>query len=172
MAGIDNDVFFGTNVDFRGVEPVVGQMVSDGQLLIGAAVAPFIRANTLTAGSGISITNGAGAITIAATGSGLSWSEESGNFNAVADHGYFVTNTATATLPVGSLGDTVIINSDTTNPITIQAGLNQYIRVGDKISLIDGTIVTTSRGDSITLVYRASTLTWVATSSMGNWTIN
>lgn len=173
MAGIDNDVFFGTNVDFRGVEPVTGQMIADGQLLIGAAAAPYIRANYLSAGSGINIVNGPGTITISTSAAGITWDEKSVNFNANINYGYFVTNTATVTLPnVALLGDTITINSDTNNPVTIQAGLNQFIRVGYSITLINGTIVTTSIGDSVTLVYRASTLTWEAISALGNWTIN
>ena len=47
-----------------------GASPSDGQLLIGDAAGGVWDAATLTAGSGISITNGAGAITIAATGGG------------------------------------------------------------------------------------------------------
>jgi len=43
---------------------------SDGQLLIGNSTGGTISRNTLTAGTGISITNGAGSITIAATGAG------------------------------------------------------------------------------------------------------
>jgi len=74
MAGFDNDIVYGLNVDFRGVEPVVAQMVADGQLLIGATATPNIRANTLTAGAGIVITNGPGTIQITAAGAGFGWS--------------------------------------------------------------------------------------------------
>lgn len=68
MAGFDNDVMFASNVDFRGVEPVVGQVTANGQLLIGSTVSPNIRVSTLTAGTGITITNGAGSITVATDG--------------------------------------------------------------------------------------------------------
>ena len=47
-----------------------GASPTDGQLLIGDAAGGVWDAATLTAGSGISITNGAGSITIAATGGG------------------------------------------------------------------------------------------------------
>ena len=47
-----------------------GASPTDGQLLIGDAAGGVWDAATLTAGAGISITNGAGAITIAATGGG------------------------------------------------------------------------------------------------------
>lgn len=43
---------------------------TDGQLLIGNSTGNTLAKNTLTAGSGISITNGAGTITIAASGGG------------------------------------------------------------------------------------------------------
>ncbi len=71
MAGVDNDVVYGTNVDFTGASPVTGQMTANGQLLIGSAAAPYIRAATLTSGDGsVTITNGAGTIDLAAAGGG------------------------------------------------------------------------------------------------------
>ena len=68
MPGFDNDcLFFGGGVDPRGLDPisnpVVNQM-SDGKLLIGSSSAPYVIANTLTAGTGISITNSSGGISI------------------------------------------------------------------------------------------------------------
>lgn len=44
---------------------------TDGQLLIGNTTGNTLSKSTLTAGSGISVTNGSGSITIAATGAGL-----------------------------------------------------------------------------------------------------
>lgn len=70
-SGFDNDVVYAKNIDLRGVSPVVGQFTADGQMLIGAAVAPFARIGTLTAGTGITVTNGAGSITLAVSGSGV-----------------------------------------------------------------------------------------------------
>lgn len=68
MAGFDNEVVYGTNVDFSGSTTVTAQITSNGQLLIGSAVAPNIRVSTLAAGSGISIANGQGSITISSSG--------------------------------------------------------------------------------------------------------
>ena len=63
MSGFDNGVLNCPNVDFRGVKPVVAQMVADGQLLIGAGVTPFLRANTLASSdASVLITNGPGSI--------------------------------------------------------------------------------------------------------------
>ncbi len=85
MAGIDNEVLYGSNVDFRGVEPVIGQMTANGQLLIGSAVAPFIRVANLTSNDGsVTITNGAGTIDLAAAGSGDVVGPASSTDNALA----------------------------------------------------------------------------------------
>lgn len=45
------------------------QLTTNGQLIIGSTGA-FPVAATITAGSGITVTNGAGSVTIAATGGG------------------------------------------------------------------------------------------------------
>jgi hypothetical protein len=68
MPGFDNDTVYCTNVDFRGVEPVVGQITTNGQLLIGSTVAPNIRVGTLaSAGGTVVITPGAGTINLEAS---------------------------------------------------------------------------------------------------------
>jgi hypothetical protein len=71
FTGFNNGTLMAANVDFRQTKPVSPQMVSDGQLLIGSAVAPFIRAANLTStGGSITITNGAGTINLEASSSG------------------------------------------------------------------------------------------------------
>lgn len=81
---------------------------TDGQLLIGNTTGNTLAKSTLTAGAGVSITNGSGTITIAATGSSLAWGGiKSANFNAVANTIYCVSTTGgavTATL-LGSPAD-------------------------------------------------------------------
>lgn len=47
MAGIHNEILYGVNVDFTGGTVPTAQVVSDGQLLIGAASAPNIRVGDL-----------------------------------------------------------------------------------------------------------------------------
>lgn len=68
MAGFSNDVMYADNVDFSGGKSAT--VLLDGQLLIGSSVSPHIRVGTLTAGAGISITNGNGSILITNTGGG------------------------------------------------------------------------------------------------------
>lgn len=72
MGGLENDVMVTKNVnfDYTAVPPHNGIVTADGQLLIGSiGTTPNIAmvANTLTAGSGISIANGPGSITITNT---------------------------------------------------------------------------------------------------------
>lgn len=64
------DVMFADNVDFSGATTPGAKVLSDGQLLIGATVAPNIRVGTLTAGAGVIITNGPGTITVSLIGGG------------------------------------------------------------------------------------------------------
>lgn len=70
MAGFDNDTMYANNVDFTGSTTPAPQVLNQGELLIGSSIAPRIRVATLTAGANITITNGDGTITIAATGGG------------------------------------------------------------------------------------------------------
>jgi hypothetical protein len=175
MAGFDGGCVFGTNVDFTGNSESVGipQVTANGQLLIGSAVAPNIRVATLTAGNGVTITNGAGTIQIAANAFPITWSDQSANFPAVANNGYFATAAITATLPAGALqGNTISFAVDTTSALTITANAGQFIRIGTVVSAAAGTAVSTARGDSVTLVFRASDTTWISVGGpQGVWTV-
>ena len=76
----------GTQLYFNGNRELRGALLNDGQVLIGATGSDPVAAN-LTAGSGISITNGPGSITIDSTNnnfaSNLTWSylNYGSNFN-------------------------------------------------------------------------------------------
>lgn len=73
MSGLENDVLVAKNVnfDFTSNPPHNGIVTANGQLLIGSTANPNnqIVANTLTPGTGITITNGPGSITVASTAS-------------------------------------------------------------------------------------------------------
>ena len=76
MAGFANDsnlkeIMVADNVDFTGGTNATGMFTANGQLLIGSTTAPNIRIGTLTQGTGISVTNGGGSISIGfSSGSG------------------------------------------------------------------------------------------------------
>lgn len=107
------------------------------------------------------------------SGGGLTWSDQSTSFNAAKNNGYFVSNTATATMPASpSNGDTIAFIVDTTSILTITANTGQTIRIGTSVSASAGTAASNSRGDSLTLVYRTSTTSWICLGSPeGTWTI-
>lgn len=116
-------------------------------------------------------------LTISVSGFGLSWSDQSTNFAASANNGYFCTATLTVSLPIdgSSLeGDSIAIYSDVANPsvITITAAAGQKIRISNNISSSAGSAANTLQGDSLLLVYRKSSLTWNAISVTGGWNLS
>ena len=152
--------------------PQVTSMATNGGLLIGSASgAPSV--STITAGTGISITNGANSITITATGAGFPWTDTSGTVSAAANNGYFITGLTNSTLPSSpSQGNIVKYIVDTTSGVTITANTGQKIRMANNITALAGNCVNTQQGDSVELVYRSSSSTWYAQSFNGAWTIN
>jgi hypothetical protein len=77
---------------------------TDGQLLIGNTTGNTLAKATLTAGTGVTITNGSGAITINATGSGGTVTSVTGSGNIASSGGAAPNITFTGTLPVASGG--------------------------------------------------------------------
>jgi hypothetical protein len=71
---------------------------TDGQLLIGNTTGNTLTKATLTAGSGVTITNGSGAITIAAAGGGFT------NMTVFASPGTFTTPATTTKIKVTVIG--------------------------------------------------------------------
>ena len=73
---------------------------TDGQLLVGNSTGNTLTKATITAGSGISVTNGSGSITIAATGSGgtVTSVDVSGGTTGLTTSGGPVTGSGTITL--------------------------------------------------------------------------
>lgn len=113
MAGFDNEVMFAQNVDFRNVEPVVGQMTANGQLLIGAGVSPFIRAANLTSADGsVTITNGAGTIDLGVTG-GAAINTLSGNTGGV------VSPDGAGNISYVGIGETTVAGTPASNLLEI-----------------------------------------------------
>ena len=181
MAGFDNDVVYGTNVDFTGGSPVTGQMTANGQLLIGSAVAPFIRANTLTAGTGISITNGAGTITITNTGGGGggggteslagntgSATEVGGVINVVGSGG-LTTSGSGQTLTVSSTGSLAALNALAGTGYVVQTGANTFTNR----TFIAGTGISLSNADGVaaaTIINAASSVPTTFTEDSGTAT--
>jgi hypothetical protein len=150
--------------------------LTNGQVIIGdTGTAPV--AATLTAGSGISIANGPGSITISASSSALSWHVIAANQVGITNSGYICISpggTLTVSLPTASsLGDIFEVVLDGATSWQITQGIGQQIRISSSqtTSGTGGSITTTANGDAIRLVCETANLRWVATSFTGNLTI-
>lgn len=87
---------------------------TDGQLLIGNSSGNTLTKSTLTAGSGISITNGGGSITIASTGGGVtSFSAGTTGFTPNTATSGAVTLAGTLNLANGGTGATTVSGAQT-----------------------------------------------------------
>lgn len=119
----NGSIMFADNVSFDGTEQP-GKVTADGELLIGSSVAPNIRVGTLTAGTGIDITNGQGTITISNTASGIS--TIAGDTGSITGANVTIyANTATE-----NAGSSVSFNnsgSTSTFNVTIPVLLNTFI---------------------------------------------
>lgn len=170
MAGFKNEVMNAQNVNFGTVPLGAAEVVADGQLLIGSTVAPNIRVATLTAGAGISITNGAGSITVTNTSAGGTWLDTAGGALA-ANTGYFVTAAAAVTLPLTPAQGTIVeIVDQVGGGVVVTAAGANIIQVQNVASSAGGTSTSTQKGDALRLVFRTADLTWYcAPGAGGNW---
>jgi hypothetical protein len=88
------------------------------------------------------------------------------------DNGYFATAAGTYNLPAtAAQGELITIVCDTAGAVVVDAPALNFIRVGSLITAASGTATSTAIGDSLTLRYRVSSLTWEATSVIGTWLI-
>lgn len=155
---------------------ITSQLLTNGQLMIGNT-GNDPTAATLTAGTGISIVNASGSITINATGSGLSWVVVSGTSATMAVNTGYTSNNAglvTLTMPsTAAVGDTLVVTGLGAGGWTIAQNSGQLIHVGSTVSTTGagGSVASTNAFDSITITCVVANTTWVTRSSMGNLTI-
>ena len=105
-------------------------------------------------------------------GGGFTWNDVSGAFSPLKNNGYFITGTATGTLPASpAQGDTIKFFVDHASQLlTIDAPGTQIIRLGNQVTSAGGTFVSTAQGDSVELTYRASDTCWCAIAGFtGTW---
>ncbi len=178
MPGFNNSVMFADNVDFSGGSPVSAKVTTDGQLLIGSTATPNIKVGTLTPGTGITVTNGSGSITLAATGAGITWTDVTTSTQSLVAFNGYVTDRGggvTYTLPAsGTLGDLILIVGKA-GLATITPNANQQIDMGSASGTVGvtGTAVATNAGDCIELrcITAGASTVWRAANWVGNWTL-
>lgn len=88
------------------------------------------------------------------------------------DNGYFATAAGTYNLPAtAAQGELIHIIADTAGAVVVDAPAGDFIRIGNVISADGGTATSNAIGDSLTLRFRSSSQTWIATAVQGTWTI-
>lgn len=138
---------------------------ADGQVIIGSSAgAP--AAATLTAGTGVSITNGHNTITVAATGGGLTWSTITGStLNAAINNGYVINDSSaqcTITLPAtAAVGSKIVIRGLSTGMGWIlTANTGQTIQFGNVSSSSGGSFTSALATDSCDVECIVANTTW------------
>jgi hypothetical protein len=152
------------------------ELVLNGQTFIGSTGLNPVAA-TLTAGSGISIVNGAGSITISGSGS-AGWVDQTTtpvtmaiNTGYTADAG---ASLITFTLPATSaIGDYVEINGKGAGLYTIAQASGQQIHFGNLASTsgAGGSVASTLQFDNIRLRCITANTIWTVVSAVGNFTV-
>jgi len=149
--------------------------LTNGQLAIGSTGADPSAA-TLTAGTGVSIVNAAGSITLNAVGGGITWS-------VVTVDGTFTVNTGTIANKAGTLamalpatsavGDIISITGiNTATGWQITQGAGQQIFFGTaSTTATSGSLTSSNIRDTVTIVCVVANLTWNVISSIGNITV-
>jgi hypothetical protein len=155
--------------------PAWSATMTNGQLIIGSTTATPTAA-TLTAGTGISITNGAGSITIASSGVGaLFWNDVSGTTQAAAvNSGYIISNASqtTVTLPATAAeGSTFAVQGKGAGGWILQMNTGQTCHFGNAATASAGSLTSTNQWDSVSIVCVTANTTFAVYSSIGNLTV-
>lgn len=151
--------------------------LTNGQLAIGNTGADP-TASTLTAGTGVTITNGTGSITINAAGGALTWTVVTGTTQAAAVNNGYIANNAgqvTVTLPATSaVGDIVAvtgINNATGWKVAQNAGNQIFFGTSSTTAGTGGSLTSTATRDAVYLLCTSTSANWQVLNSIGNITV-
>ena len=162
----------------EGSSPMVSLGVAtNGQIPIGSTGADPVLA-TITAGMGVTVTNGAGSITLSASGGGLTWVDVTGVSQTVsASHGYVSDNagTVTFTLPASCTFGDVFEIVGLQGGWTLAQNANQKVLIGSTVTTVGvgGSLSSTNAGDCISLVAvnTSASSFWRVKTIQGNITV-
>ena len=149
---------------------------TNGQLAIGSTgVDPVIAA--LTAGTGMTITNGAGTITLASVAGGMSYTEVTGTSQAAAvNNAYLANNVAlvTVTLPTtAAVGDMVSVEGKGAGGWRVAQNAGQLIHTStaDTTTGVGGRLDSTNRYNCVALRCTTANTDWLMVTATGAITI-
>lgn len=150
--------------------------LTNGQLFIGSTGVLPVPAN-ITAGTNVSIVNGAGSITISSSGgAGFMWTVVSGTTqNMVSNNGYIVNNGSLVTLNLpatSNVGDALGVIGKGAGGWLIQCGVGQTIVLGSSTTSSGGSLASTNRKDSLYIICTVANTEWeVGSAPQGNITV-
>lgn len=137
--------------------PAWSGTMTNGQLIIGSTTATPTAA-TLSAGSGITVTNGAGTITIAATGGGLAQvNQNSSSVTMAVQTNYTINNGAslvTLTLnATAAVGDEFVITGQSSGGWKVAQASGQTIHIVGLATTtgVGGSLQSTNQYDTVTI---------------------
>lgn len=143
----------------------------DGQINIGATGASAVAGN-ITAGTGVTVTNGANSITISATGGGMTWSTiTAATLSAAINNAYVLNHAATpcvVTLPAtAAQGSLIAVQSlRGSGGFTLTANTGQTIQFGNISTSSAGSLSSTNDGDSCWVVCITANTTWAVVTAV------
>jgi trimeric autotransporter adhesin len=149
--------------------------LTNGQLLIGSTGNDPVAA-TLTGGTGISIVNTAGVITINSTG-GDTWTAITASQTLAINNGYICISPGGAlslALPaVAPVGSEFEVTLDGATSWTITQGAGQSIRLGTSVTTVGvaGSLASTAQGNSVRFICSVANTRFNVLSSIGNITV-
>lgn len=151
--------------------------LTNGQFLIGSTGGTPSPAS-ITAGTNISITNGANSIIINATGhASFTWAEVTETTQSMAVNTGYISNNAslvTCTLPTTSaVGDTLRVVGKGAGGWGVILNSGQSIRIGDTVTTVSsGSIASSESHDAIHLVCTTANTVWTALNVQGQINFN
>lgn len=151
--------------------PAMTASLTDGQIVIGSTGATPIPA-TIT-GVGITVTNGAGSITLTASGGGMAWSTIVGTSQAAdIDSGYICSNAGvtTVTCPaIAPIGSKIQVEGLGAGGWQLSANTSQTIQLGSAVTSSGGTLTSAAATDNVLITCIESDTTWrvLTTNSAG-----
>lgn len=111
---------------------------------------------SIVGGPGVTITESGGNLIV----NSVVYTDEGSNTSVISDSGSFATAAVTLTLPASPSDGERCEFVATNGVLTIQAAGTQVIHIAGDSSSAGGTATGTATGDSVTLVYQASTDDW------------
>ena len=148
----------------------------NGQTIIGQTYTSFPLAATITAGTGIKVTNASGSITLDVTNGAMNTSVIGTSQSLASNYVYFCTTgtNLSLALPTTSVrGDMIIVSLDGSTSWTITQATSQQIIIGTSSTTIGtgGSLASTAQGNTVIMVCQVANLKWVVQSQIGTITV-